>query len=610
MIQNPRLPYLKQRVHNLTFDPGVYLMKDKSGEIIYVGKAKSLKKRVSSYFRENANHDEKVRKMVSHVYDFDYIVTDSEFEALVLECSLIKQHTPKYNILLKDDKGYHYVMISAGDFPKISAQKQKVENGEYLGPYTSSFAVKQSVDEANRVFLLPTCNRKFPQEFRKGRPCLNYYIKQCMGVCRGRISKEEYREIVDQAVRYIRSGSADSVKHLTEQMEAAAEAMDFERAARLRDRIRAIQKIAESQKIIRSSEVEQDIIAFAGGEKYICCVVLKFRGGRLVDKDTHLFSDAGEVSAVRQEFLSRYYLGRSDIPRVIAVDELPEDAELIASLLEQTAGKKVRLFTPQRGEQRQLLEMAYHNATEQLSQKTTYSAKEIAALDELGKLLGLESIPNYSESYDISNLGDSGIVAGMVVFENAQPLRSAYKRFSMKEVVGQNDYACMQEVLRRRFNRYFEQKETGKGFGRMPDLILLDGGKGHVSAVQEVLDEMGIAVPLYGMVKDDRHRTRAIAKNGGEISITTFKSAFRLVSAIQDEVHRFAISYQRNVRKKSAFSMRITEFKGVGPKKAEKLLKAFKTKTALQQATAEELAKILSMPQQKAEEFRNFLQTI
>lgn len=610
MVENPRLPHLKQKVSNLSLDPGVYLMKDKSGQIIYVGKAKALKKRVSSYFRENTGHNEKVRKMVSHVHDFDYIVTDSEFEALVLECSLIKQHNPKYNILLKDDKGYHYVMISAGDFPRISAQKQRVGEGSYLGPYTSSFAVKQSVDEANRAFLLPTCSRKFPQEFRKGRPCLNYYIKQCMGVCRGRISKEEYREVINQAIDYIRSGSANSVKSLTEQMETAAEAMDFERAARLRDRVRAIQKITESQKIIRSSEVEQDIIAFAGGEGLVCGVVLKFRGGRLVDKDTHLFSDTGDVSEVRQEFLSRYYLGQTDIPKVVAVDQLPEDAELIGSLLEQTAGKKVRLFMPQRGEQKQLLEMAYHNATEQLSQKTTYSAKEIAALDELGNLLGLPSTPNYIESYDISNLGDSGVVAGMVVFENAQPLRSAYKRFSMKETVGQNDYACMQEVLRRRFNRYFEQKETGKGFGRMPDLILLDGGKGHVSAVQEVLDELGLEVPLFGMVKDDRHRTRAIAKNGGEISITTFKSAFRLVSTIQDEVHRFAITYQRNVRKKNTFSMRITDFEGIGPKKAEKLLKAFKTKTALQQATAEELSKVVAMPLERAEQLRVFLQTI
>ncbi len=610
MIENPRLPYLKEKVRNLTFDPGVYLMKDKGGQIIYVGKAKSLKKRVSSYFRENANHDDKVRKMVSHVHDFDYIVTDSEFEALVLECSLIKQHTPKYNILLKDDKGYHYVMVSAGEYPRITAEKQKTEKGEYLGPYTSSFAVKQSVDEANRVFMLPTCTRKFPQELRKGRPCLNYYIKQCMGVCRGRISSEEYRNTISQAVDYIRGGSVASVKKMTAQMEEAAEALDFELAARLRDRIQAVRKIAESQKIIRSEEVEQDVIAFAGGNGLVCGVVLKFRGGRLVDKDTHLFSDTGEVAAVRQEFLSRYYLGQSDIPKVIAVDETTEDFELIHSLLEQTAGKRVKLFVPQRGQQRQLLEMAYHNAAEQLSQKTSYSAKEVAALDELGKLLGLPEPPSYIESYDISNLGDSGVVAGMVVFENAQPLKSAYKRFSMKEVVGQNDYACMQEVLRRRFNRYFEQKETGTGFGRMPDLILLDGGKGHVSAVQEVLEELGISVPLFGMVKDDKHRTRAIAKNGGEIAITTFKSAFRLVSSIQDEVHRFAISYQRNVRKKNTFSMRLTEFEGIGPKKAEKLLKAFKTKAALKDASAAALADVVKMPLERAEKLREFIQKV
>ena len=609
MIDNPRLPYLKNRVSNLSLEPGVYLMKDKSGEIIYVGKAKSLKKRVSSYFRDLANHNEKVRKMVSHVYDFDYIVTDSEFEALVLECSLIKQHSPKYNILLKDDKGYHYVLVSDGEYPKITAEKQQTGGGKYIGPYTSSFAVKQSVDEANRVFMLPTCTRKFPQEFRKSRPCLNYYIKQCMGVCRGRISSKEYCEVVNEAVDYIMGGSVQSVEKLTQQMEEASEALDFERAARLRDRIRAIQKVAESQKIIRSDEAEQDIIAFAAGEGTICGVVVKFRGGRLVDKDTHLFADEGDVADVRREFLSRYYLER-EVPKVIAVDQLPEDADLILDLLEQRAGKKVKLYVPQRGEQKKLLEMAYRNATEQLSQKLSYTAKEIAALDELGTLLGLSSTPNYIESYDISNLGDSGVVAGMVVFENAQPLRSAYRKFSMKEVVGQNDYACMQEVIRRRFNRYFEQKDTGKGFGRMPDLILLDGGKGHVSAVEQVLREMDIQVPLFGMVKDDRHRTRAIAVSGGEIAITTFKSAFRLVSSIQDEVHRFAISYQKTVRKKNTFSMRLTEFEGIGPKKAEKLLKTFKTKTAMQQASVEELAKVVSMPPEKAQRLKEFLQTI
>ena len=260
MIENPRLPYLKQKVSNLSLRPGVYLMKDKSGKIIYVGKAKSLKKRVSSYFRENAQHDDKVRKMVSQVFDFDYIVTDSEYEALVLECSLIKLHSPKYNILLKDDKGYHYVRISSGDFPKITAEKQKLDGGEYLGPYTSSFWVKQSVNEANRVFMLPTCNRKFPQEFGKGRPCLNYYIKQCMGVCRGKVSKQEYNETIREAVDYMKSGSSDSVKLLTEQMEHAAEELDFERAAKLRDRINAIQRFAQSQKIIRSSNVEQDVV--------------------------------------------------------------------------------------------------------------------------------------------------------------------------------------------------------------------------------------------------------------------------------------------------------------------------------------------------------------
>lgn len=608
MIENPRLPYLKQKVSNLSLRPGVYLMKDKSGKIIYVGKAKSLKKRVSSYFRENAQHDDKVRKMVSQVFDFDYIVTDSEYEALVLECSLIKLHSPKYNILLKDDKGYHYVRISSGDFPKITAEKQKLDGGEYLGPYTSSFWVKQSVNEANRVFMLPTCNRKFPQEFGKGRPCLNYYIKQCMGVCRGKVSKQEYNETIREAVDYMKSGSSDSVKLLTEQMEHAAEELDFERAAKLRDRINAIQRFAQSQKIIRSSNVEQDVVALSGSANAVCAVVLKFRHGQLVDKDTFTFYDHRNVAEVRQEFLPRYYGSSQDIPKKIAVDCTFDDLDILEQYISSIAGKTVKISVPQKGEQKQLVEMAYKNAAEQLSQKVSYTAHELAALEELGKLLGLDRPPEYIESYDISNLGDSGIVAGMIVFQNARPFKSAYKRFSMKETKTQDDYACMREVIIRRFKRYEEQKSTGVGFGKLPDLILLDGGKGHVSVVLEALRELNIDVPVFGMVKDDRHRTRAIAKDGGEIAIASYHGAFKLVAAIQEEVHRFAIGYQRNVRKKNTFSMRLTQIKGIGPKKAQAILKAFKTKAKLKEATVEQLAKAASVSMEKAQEIKRQLE--
>lgn len=608
MINNPRLPYLKQKVSNLSLRPGVYLMKDKSGKIIYVGKAKSLKKRVSSYFRENAQHDDKVRKMVSQVYDFDFIVTDSEYEALVLECSLIKLHSPKYNILLKDDKGYHYVHVSKGDYPKITAEKQKIDDGEYLGPYTSSFWVKQSVDEANRVFMLPTCTRKFPQEFGKGRPCLNYYIKQCMGVCRGKISKEEYRATVQEAIDYMKSGSVDSVKMLTAQMERAAEELDFERAAKLRDRIQAIQRFAQSQKIIRSSHINQDVVALSGSADAVCAVVLKFRHGQLVDKDTFIFHDHRNVAEVRQEFLPRYYANHSDIPKMITLDCLVEDLTILEQYLSHTAGKAVKISVPQKGEQKQLVEMAYKNAAEQLSQKVSYNAHELAALEELGRLLGLEKTPEYIESYDISNLGDSGIVAGMVVFQNARPLKSAYKKFSMKETTTQDDYSCMKEVIMRRFKRYEEEKDTGVGFGKMPDLILLDGGKGHVSVVLDALKEMGIHVPVFGMVKDDRHRTRAIAKDGGEIAIASYHGAFKLVATIQEEVHRFAIGYQRNVRKKNTFSMRLTQIQGIGPKKAQAILKAFRTKSKLKEATVEQLAKAAGVSIEKANEIKSCLE--
>ena len=590
---------LKQKALSLTLQPGVYLMKDKQGQIIYVGKAKALKNRVVSYFRENSSHTEKVRRMVANVWDFDYIVTASEFEALVLECSLIKLHSPKYNILLKDDKGYHYIHITGGDYPRIQAAKQKDGDGTYLGPFVSSFIVKQSVDEANRIFCLPSCSKRFPQEFRKARPCLNFHIHRCFGLCQGKMSREEYQKLIAEAVDYIRHDSAASVDDLQKQMEQAAEDLDFERAARLRDRIRAIQKITATQQVLLDEDKNLDVIAFAQNHLVVCAVVIQYREGRLMDKLTYFFEESSaDLTELRGEFLTQYYASAKDIARVILLDGQPEDPALFAEFARSRAGHAVSVVVPQKGDRRKLVEMAHNNALEQLSDRVQRTGREVAALEQLGSLLGMPSPPLYIEAYDISNWGETGRVGGMIVFENGRPLKSDYKRFSIKEVAGQDDFASMAEVLRRRMRRYLDGDPA---FSRFPDLILLDGGKGQLSAVQKVFAELGVQVPLYGMVKDNRHRTRALVGEGGEIALSAVKSAFTLVTAIQDEVHRFAIAYQRTLHKKANYDSDLKKLPGIGDVKAKAILREFRTKKRILAASPAELGEVAKLPPEKAE---------
>jgi excinuclease ABC subunit C len=582
---------LRARAMRLPLHPGVYLMHDKSGKIIYIGKAKALKNRVSQYFGSEKNHDEKVRQMVAHVEWFEYILTDSEFEALVLECSLIKQHTPKYNILLKDDKGYSYIRVTKGPWARISEAKQTADDGaEYIGPYVSGWSVRQSVEAAQRIFRLPTCSRVFPRDIGKGRPCLNYYIKQCCAPCRGKITEEEYGEAVRDALEFLRGGSAESTRELTRRMEEASEKLEFERAARIRDRLTAIRKMGERQKVVASKVPEQDVVAMTQGSGRTCFEVFRFEDGRLTDRETFFTGETGNPKAARGEFLERYYSMRSRIPPRVTLDGPAEGQELLSRWLTEKAGRRVTVIVPQKGEQAKLAEMCRNNAAEQIAQTMGRTGREASALDELARLLGLSEPPAYIESYDISNLAGGENVAGMVVFENGRPLRSAYRRFKIKNVVGQDDYASMREVVARRFDEYQKNRDSGEGFGRLPDLILLDGGRGHVAAVQPVLDAAGLSVPLFGMVKDDRHRTRAIAKNGGEIAINSSRSAFTLVSTIQDEVHRFAIGYHRQLRKKASVSSTLLSIEGIGPTRAKALLKHFRTISAVREADLKELA--------------------
>lgn len=589
---------LRQKAMQLPLTPGVYIMHDSSGEIIYIGKAKALKNRVSQYFGSERNHDAKVRRMVSNVDWFEYILTDSEFEALVLESSLIKQHQPKYNILLKDDKGYCYIRVSGGDWPRLSAVLQKEEDGaKYIGPYLSFWSIRETVDAARKIFKLPDCNKKFPRDIGKSRPCLNFYIDQCCAPCRGKVSGEDYNEAFQQALDFVKGGSGTSVRELTKRMEQAAEDLDFELAARLRDRINAIQKLRDRQKVVESKVPEQDVIALAQGESQTAFEVFRFTGGKLTDRESFLTEGTGSDPEARSEFLRQYYAIRDRIPPVVTLDGPCDGQELTARWLTERRGRTVRINVPQKGSQKQLVEMCHNNAAEYLAQQSGLSGRDASALDELRRLLGLEKTPAYIECYDISNLQGGENVAGMVVFENGRPLKAAYRRFRIKTVEGQDDYGSMREVIERRFNEYREKRQEvdDTGFGRLPDLILLDGGRGHVNAVQPVLDRMGIAVPLYGLVKDDKHRTRAIAVSGGEIGITSTRKAFTLLSTIQDEVHRFAIGYHRQQRKKAAISSTLLGIEGVGPARAKALLKHFKTVAAVGEAELEELERAPGM---------------
>ena len=589
-MNNDRLDFLRDKVKRLPMDPGVYIMRSAGGKIIYIGKAKALRNRVGSYFRSVDKHEPKVYRMVQSVHDFDYIVTASEFEALVLECSMIKQHKPKYNILLKDDKGYHYIRVSNEPYPRISVALQRLEDdADYIGPFTSGFVVKHTVEEVNNAFALPTCHRRFPEELRRGRPCLNYHIKRCLGVCTGRVKQADYREIIDQALKFIHGGSESTIELLQAEMEQASENMEFEKAAGYRDRIRAIKRLTDKQNVVFARVPNQDVLAIVQNGAESCAVVLKFREQRLVDKEDFYLGELADLPGARSGFLLSYYGGRGEIPAQISLDGECEDGELVARYLGEKRGTRVALHRPERGEQLRLVKMACANAAQNLAHKVERTGKELAALDELARLLGLAMPPQYIEAYDISNLGSETVAAGMVVFENARPLRSAYKKFNIKTVEGADDYASMREVVYRRLNRYLEEKETGRGFGRLPDLILLDGGKGHVSAIQPLLEQFQLAIPLYGMVKDDKHRTRAIAGDGGEIAINSSRSAFTLVSQIQDEVHRFSIAHMRGRHKKSAFELKITAVPGIGPQRAAALYRHFKTQKALRAASVEEL---------------------
>ena len=583
---------LKEKALSLPYAPGVYIMRDKSKKVIYVGKAKKLKNRVSQYFQDTASHSPKTRVMVSKIDHFDVIVAASEFEALVLECSLIKRHLPKYNILLKDDKGYPYLRLNMKDpYPIITMVSKIADDGAvYYGPYGSR-GVTQSLLEAIRLTLkLPGCTKQFPRDVGKGRPCLNYHMNQCRGWCQESVSFLEYRKTMEQAKQLLSGNYKAVADEIRQQMLDASERLEFELAASLRDRLIAVETLGQKQLVTAGTLADMDVVGYAQTEAKACFAVLHFSGGNLLDKDYEVFPVPDDPEAAVSSLMKQYYLSRGLAPKIVLLPFEIEDSELFADLLEQQYGRRPKLRIPQRGDNVKLVQLAKANAFEEAERVTTREEKFSASLQQLGKMLSMTP-PKRIESFDISNISGTDIVASMVVFEDGKPKKSEYKRFKIEGLNDQDDYASMRQVVTRRFTRL---KDGDKGFDVSPDLLLIDGGITHAKVALDVLEELNLDLPVYGMVKDDRHRTRAlVTPDGGQIAIDSVQAVFALIGNIQEETHRFAITYHRSLRSKRLRYSELDSIPGIGPKRKQELLKTFKSLTAIGNASLQELERLL-----------------
>ena len=583
---------LKDKALCLPYAPGVYIMRDEHDKVIYVGKAKKLKNRVTQYFQDSANHSAKTRLMVSKIHHFDVIVAASEFEALVLECSLIKRHMPKYNILLKDDKGYPYIRLDGkAKYPQMSIVSKIADDGAaYYGPFGSR-GVTQDILETIRLTLkLPSCKKQFPRDIGKERPCLHYHMNQCAGWCQNGKSCEDYREVMEQAKQLLAGNYKAVAQEIRTQMLQAAENMEFELAAGLRDRLNAVEALGQKQLVTAGTLADTDVIGYAQTEAKACFTVLHFSGGNLLDKDYETFPVPDEPEAAVSSLLKQYYLSRGIAPKIVLLPFEIEDSELFAQFLEQQSGRKTRIRVPQRGDSAHMVDLAVKNAVEEAERVSSREDKISGVLALLGKMLAMES-PRRIESFDISNISGTDIVASMVVFEDGKPKRSDYKRFKVEELENQDDYASMGQVVRRRFAHYLE---GDNGFSDAPDLLLIDGGVAHANVALEVLTELGIQIPVFGMVKDDRHRTRAlVTPEGQQINIDAQQAVFSFIGTIQEETHRFAINYHRQLRSKRLRYSELDGIEGIGPKRKQELLRAYKSITAISQATLPELERML-----------------
>ncbi len=583
---------LKDKALSLPYAPGVYIMRDREDKVIYVGKAKKLKNRVTQYFQDTASHTPKTRLMVSHVHHFDVIVAASEFEALVLECSLIKRHMPKYNILFKDDKGYPYLRLNMKDtYPTISLVSRIAEDGaSYFGPFGSRGTTNAVIEAIRHTLKLPDCHKRFPRDIGKDRPCLNYHMGQCAGWCQeGRLQKD-YLDRMEQARQLLLGNYKGVSGQIREEMLAAAENLDFELAASLRDRLKAVEALGQKQLVTAGTLADTDVIGYAETETKACFAVLHFSGGNLLDKDYEVFSVPDDRAEAVSSLMKQYYLSRGLAPRHVLLPFELEDAELFSLLCEQNFGRKPKLRIPQRGDNAQLVDLANKNAREEAERVTGKEERVNATLVLLGKMLSMDP-PKRMESYDISNISGTDIVAGMVVFQDGKPRKSEYKRFKLEGLANQDDYASMDQVLTRRFVHY---QAGDKGFDIPPDLLLIDGGINHAAVAVEALARLGLSFPVFGMVKDDRHRTRAlVTPEGQEIRIDNNQAIFSLIGNIQEEVHRFAITYHRKLRSKRLRYSELDGIAGIGPKRKQELLKQFKSIKAISQATLPELERLL-----------------
>ena len=614
--------HFEEELKKLPAKPGVYIMHDKDDAIIYVGKAISLRNRVRSYFRESTNKSPKIEKMVTKIARFEYIVTDSELEALVLENNLIKEHNPKYNTMLKDDKTYPYIKVTMGeDFPRVLFSRQmKKDKSRYFGPFTSAFAVKDTIELINKLYKLRTCNRVLPRDIGLERPCLNYHIGQCMAPCQEYVTKEEYRAQVEQALDFLNGNFAPILNSLKQKMEEASENLEFEDAIRYRDLYNSVKQVAQKQKITDSDGEDKDIIALARDENDAVGQVFFVRSGKLIGREHFIMTRTEDCTQaqVLLDFVKQFYAGTPFIPKELMLQHEIEDIPVLEQWLSARKGSKVHIHVPKKGTKEKLVELAATNAKLVLSKDRERIKREegrtIGAVKEICELLSIPEA-NRMEAFDISNISGFENVGSMVVYEKGKPKRSDYRKFKIKTVAGPDDYACMKEVLTRRFQhgmeetKELEEKQMEKEFGsftRFPDLLLMDGGKGQVNVALQVLSELGLSIPVCGMVKDDNHRTRGLYYQNREIAIDTRSEGFKLITRIQDEAHRFAIEYHRSLRSKEQVRSVLDGIPGVGPARRKALMRDFKSIDEIRQADVARLSQVPEIPGHVAEEIYSF----
>jgi len=613
---------IEEELKKLPEKPGVYLMHDNKEEIIYIGKAVSLKNRVRQYFQSSRGKTVKIQQMVSRISYFEYIITDSELEALVLECNLIKEHRPRYNTLLKDDKGYPYIRVTIyEDFPRVLfSRAMKKDKCKYFGPYTSAGAVKDTIDLIHKIYKIRSCNRSLPKDIGKDRPCLNYHIKQCDAPCQGSISKEKYSESVNQALDFLNGKFEPVIKSLEKKMMEASSEMDYEKAIEYRELLGSVKKIAQRQKITSSSMEDRDIIAMAREDKDAVVQAFFIREGKIIGREHfHLTIDAEETEGqILSAFVKQFYSGTPFIPKELYIQTEIVDKDIVVKWLERIKGKRVKIFVPQKGEKERLVELAAKNAELILSQDKEKIKREelktIGAMKQIAELLKLEEVKRI-EAYDISNISGFQSVGSMIVFEDGRPKRNDYRKFRVKWVQGANDYASLAEVLTRRFEHGLEEQavlkenETEDAYGsftRFPDLIMMDGGKGQVNIALQVLENLGLRIPVSGMVKDDNHRTRGLFFNNVELPIDTHSEGFKLITRIQDEAHRFAIEYHRSLRSKKQIHSVLDDIEGIGSTRRKALMRKFQTLENIQRATIESLKEIPGMNEAAARNVYQF----